>query len=395
MKLFRNAIFQILILAGPLLGLQAQDVVITDVSSTPVTCGGAFDGTITVNITGGNGMYHYVLLKGADPVESEGPISSTTFTFTNHDKYGSYLLIVDDTDTTTEFDLAIVSIGGPDPIQITSASASDIRCNNSNDGVITVRARGEKGNLIYDLTGPVNQTNGTGTFTGLSQGDYTVTVRDADGCPSTAVTGVLTVENPDPMSITVYNVRDLDCYGDRSGAISISVTGGKPFGLGSGYTYDWAGPDGFTSSQQNISNLAAGDYTVTAYDRNLCAEIAGPITITQPPAIVAVLDNFGDVSCNGGNDGSASITVSGGAGGYSYSWEGQVNGLVSTAKDPIDLPADTYNLTITDVDGCSQIFFSFVTIDQPTPITAARSSMPSAWRLPENRTPTKSRALKS
>jgi gliding motility-associated-like protein len=316
-------------------------------------------------------MYNYILLKGAVLAEEAGPIASTTYTFTNHDKNSVYILIVDDdNDTTTAPDIEFTSIGGPDPIQITYANASDIRCNNADDGVITVRASGEKGNFVFDLTGTVNATNETGTFSGLPGGSYTVTVRDRDGCPSTDVTGILSIENPDPIIITVDKVTDLGCFGDRSGAISISVTGGKPFGLGSGYTYAWTGPDGYTSSQQDISNLAAGDYSVTVFDGNLCPEMSGTITLTQPPAIVPVLDNFGDVSCNGGNDGSASITVSGGAGGFSYAWEGQVLGLVSTLEDPVDLPADTYNLTITDADGCSQVFFSFVTIDEPLPITA-------------------------
>ncbi|MEN8201258.1 MAG: gliding motility-associated C-terminal domain-containing protein [Bacteroidota bacterium] len=371
MNLFRNSIFLFLIIAGPVLGLQAQDVVITDISSTPVSCGGASDGTISVNITGGNGSYYYLLLKNAVPVEEAGPVSSQTYTFSNHDKFSSYLLIVDDTDTTTDFDFRVVPIGGPDPIQITYANATDIQCNNSDDGVITVRASGEKGNYIFDLTGPHSQTNETGTFTGLPQGNYTVAVSDRDGCPSTDVTGVLTIENPDPMVITVDQVRDLDCFGDHSGSISISVSGGRPFGLGSGYTYNWTGPNGFSSSAQDISNLQAGEYTVTVYDGNLCAEIAGPITLTQPNEIIAVLDDFDDVSCNGGNDGSVSITPSGGAGGFTYSWEGQVNGLVSTQEDPSDLPADTYNLTITDADACSQTFSSFVTINQPLPISAS------------------------
>lgn len=373
MKLVRNSIFFFLVIASSLLGLHAQgDVVITEVTSEPVKCGGAYDGSITVTITGGNGVYNYTLLREAIPVEESGPIASQTYTFTGHDKNNIYILIVDDdNDTTTAPDIQITSIGGPDPIEITHASASDILCNDDDDGKIEVRARGEKGNYIFELFGPVSGTQGSGRFTGLSQGNYTVEVSDADGCPLTDVTGILTIENPDPLIVTLGNVKDLDCFEDRSGAIAITASGGKPFGLGSGYTYDWAGPNDYASTSQNISNLAAGDYTVTVRDGNLCIETLGPINISQPDAIVAIIDDFSDVTCNGGSDGSVFITASGGAGGFTYSWEGQVNGLVSLDEDPIDLPADTYNLTIRDNDGCSQTFFSFITIDEPPPITAS------------------------
>ena len=155
MKLFRTLLFNLLLVVSAVASLQAQDVVITEITSTPVTCGGGSDGTLTVSITGGNGSYYYLLLKNAVPVEEAGPITSQTYTFTNHDKFGSYLLIVDDTDTTTEFGYAIATVGGPDPIKITRARATDVTCNNADDGTINVTVTGEHGNYIFDLIPPV------------------------------------------------------------------------------------------------------------------------------------------------------------------------------------------------------------------------------------------------
>ena len=369
MNIFRNSIFSILVILTSVISLKAEDITITDITTTPVTCGGGSDGTITVTITGGDGFYKYLLVRAGVPVENVGPIAAQNYTFTGHDKFSNYIIIVSDQDDETADAISFATIDGPDPISITSYGATDITCNNANDGTVTVTAIGEKGFLVFDLTGPVNQSNETGFFQILSQGDYTVLVKDRDGCPSTDVTPVLTINNPTPVSIAVDNVTDVLCFGKYTGSITITPSGGTPSGTGSGYTYDWTGPGGFSSNLEDITNLEAGDYFVTVYDGNICSSNAGPITINQPPDLSVLLDNFSDVICNGGSDGTAQITAAGGTGGYSYSWEGQASGLTSTDEDPINLVADTYDLTLLDANGCSKTFVSLVTIDEPLPFS--------------------------
>jgi len=367
MKVFRSSIFTILVLIISVISLQAQDIIITGVSTTDVSCGSGSDGTITITISGGVGLYTYLLVRGAVAVESSGPIAAQNFTFTGHDRYVNYIVIVSDQDAGTADGFTFATIDGPDPINITSSMATDITCNGFIDGTITVSATGEGGNFIFDLAGPVNQSNETGFFSGLPQGDYTVTVSDKDGCPSTDVTPVLTITNPSAINISVDNITHVDCFGDNTGSITITPSGGTPSGMGSGYTYEWTGPGGFTSTSEDISNLEAGDYFVTVYDGNLCSAGAGPITITQPTDLTAVLDGTTDVTCNGGNDGTAQVTAGGGAGGYTYSWDGQVFGLISTDEDPNTLVADIYDLTVFDANGCSKTFLSFATINEPAP----------------------------
>ncbi len=367
MEIIRKSVITILVILSSVIFLQAQNVVITSVSSTPVTCGGGSDGTITVTVTGGIGLYTYQLVQEGFFVEDSGPIPPQNYTFTGHDKYSGYIVIVRDQDAGTGHGFTFADIGGPEPITITSYLATDITCNGVNDGTITVTAIGDGGNYIYDLNGPVIQSNENGFFSGLPQGDYTVTVSDKDGCPSTDVTPVLTINNPSPVSIAVDNITDVLCYGDLTGSITITPSGGTPGGVGTGYTYAWSGPGSFSSSAEDIINLEAGDYFVTAFDGNMCSGNAGPITINQSPEITVTLNNSTDVSCYGGNDGTAEITAGGGAGGYSFSWEGQSYGAISTDEDPVNLVADTYNLIVVDGDACSKTFISIVTIDEPAP----------------------------
>ncbi|RPI41036.1 MAG: hypothetical protein EHM46_06970, partial [Bacteroidetes bacterium] len=82
-------------------------------------------------------------------------------------------------------------------------------------------------------------------------------------------------------------------------------------------------------------------------------------------AITVIVTGTSEVSCFGGNDGSAGITVSGGTGPYLFQWTGNVTGYTSGSEDPINLVADTYDLTVTDNHGCIEFFDDLVIIDQP------------------------------
>ncbi|MEN8156022.1 MAG: gliding motility-associated C-terminal domain-containing protein [Bacteroidota bacterium] len=364
-------LLNIMLLSVAGMQLQAQgDVIITVESTTNVTCGGASDGTITVSVSGGTGDYSYQLLQGFTPVETAGPMASSTYTFTGHEKFTNYLVMVSDEDPSNTDGLAWATIGGPDPISITSAIPTDVSCNGLGDGTITVTATGEDGTYTFELTGTENHTNGTGFFPDLLPGtDYVVTVTDDNPlCTSSDATSPMTINDPLVITITEDNVTDVVCYGDFTGSISISPGGGTPGGGGTGYTYSWSGPNGYTSTTEDITNLEAGDYFVTVYDNNMCSASMGPVTVTQATQLTALLNATTDVSCSGGNDGTASMTPGGGAGGYTYLWEGQSGGLTSAAQNPLNLEADTYNLTLSDGDGCSRVFNDFAIINEPPPL---------------------------
>ncbi|MFC1226803.1 SprB repeat-containing protein, partial [Pedobacter sp. BG31] len=106
-------------------------------------------------------------------------------------------------------------------------------------------------------------------------------------------------------------------------------------------------------------------YTCTITDANNC-QIIKTFTITQPTAITATTSQT-NVACNGASNGSASVTASGGAGGYTYSWSPSGG----TAATVTGLSAGTYTCTITDANNC-QIIKTF-TITQPTAISATTS----------------------
>jgi len=368
MKAYRYSIVAFLLIAFAAASLNAQVITITDVSSTPTTCSDGSDGTISFTFTGGVGPYEwYIYEGGGSPVDTGGPTTDTVITSFGRRKFASHVIVIEDVNE--DVATTVIAVDGPQAISISTFGSTDITCNNANDGTISVTATGESGSYYFDLAGPVNLTQTSGNFIGLPEGDYTVTVRDQGSCTTTDVTPTLAINNPTLVSAVLDNITDAACFGEATGSISITPTGGSPSGTGTGYSYAWTGPSGFTSTTEDIINVVAGNYFVAITDGNGCTSNMGPYTVGQPLQINATLDASTDVLCNLGNDGTANISVSGGAGGYIFSWIGQVNGLVSNDENPVNLVADTYDLIIEDLDGCTRIFPSFVTIDEPMPLS--------------------------
>jgi gliding motility-associated-like protein len=154
---------------------------------------------------------------------------------------------------------------------------------------------------------------------------------------------------------------NVSCPGAEDGAINLTIGGGTP-----GYTYLWTTLDGTIpagqENQQDLNGVSAGTYSVTINDANGC-EIDTTITLLEPPALAANIDPFvyaggWNISCFGFSDGSADLTVTGGVEPYQYIWS---NGAIT--QDISNLTAGTYDVTITDANGCQ--IESSVTLVEP------------------------------
>ncbi len=104
---------------------------------------------------------------------------------------------------------------------------------------------------------------------------------------------------------------NVSCYGGNNGSASVSITGGTP-----PFSYTWI-PSGINSAV--VTGLTAGAYTLSINDANNC-NVTQTLQIQQPPALSLTAVQTQSVSCNGGNNGIASATASGGVGGYTYTW---------------------------------------------------------------------------
>jgi gliding motility-associated-like protein len=204
-------------------------------------------------------------------------------------------------------------------------------CFGEKTGAAFATATGGEGVYTYKWSNGVNGDS----IANLSGGIYTVTVMDGNGCTDTKSIEIM--EYP-PLAIA-EKVTNIECFEEPGGRIVANASGGA-----GGYTYLWS--NGATTNA--IQDLKAGTYFVTATDSVGC-QISKGINIEQPPKVVITVEteNAADLMTN---NGKILVTVTGGTAPYSYEWS---NG--ATTKDLIDVPAGTYQLKVTDANGCMEM----------------------------------------
>lgn len=219
------------------------------------------------------------------------------------------------------------------------------------DGAIDVTVSGGASPYTYVWS----DGSTTQDLTNIDIGTYSLTVTDANSCQDSIT---VTIEEPFVLNHSAI-VTDINCNGGDDGAINVTTTGGTlP------YTFAWSSGE----NTENISNIAAGSYTISIIDNNGCTS-NGTYTINEPAQPLSLTYTLNDVTCFGGNDGEIDLTVTGGTLNYNYQWFSQQNGLMSfNGEDPTQLIADTYTVVVTDNNGCSAT--EIISINQPSaPIT--------------------------
>ncbi|MES2139781.1 MAG: PKD domain-containing protein [Bacteroidota bacterium] len=290
------------------------------------------NGQASVVASGGTGAYSYLWSpSGGTDAIATGLLS------------GAYSVGVTDGNGCTSTKEVTVN-DNPNPVA-TVSSTTNILCNAGSDGTATVSVSGSGPFTFSWMPGSITDS----IATGLLPGTYTVTVTDANLCQSAPVISP-EITQPFPILITVTKTN-ATCFGNTDGTASAIASSGTP-----GYTYLWL-PGGTTGT--SITNLSATTYTIQVTDTNNCIQTL-PVVITEPNKLIASISSFTAVNCNGGNDGTAAATVTGGTIGYTYSWMPLGgNGPVGTA-----LSAGTYTISVTDVNNC--VSQDSVTITQPS-----------------------------
>ncbi|MCX7953655.1 MAG: PKD domain-containing protein [Bacteroidales bacterium] len=211
----------------------------------------------------------------------------------------------------------------------------------------------QSGNVINQN---LNSSSNTYTFNSVSNGTYIIKVQINPLC-GPILFDTLVVDCPNcGGNVTTNNVL---CYGQNNGSAVLTITEGQaPF------TINWSNGSHGTS----VTDLSAGNYSVTIIDANGCSA-AIPFTINQPPQL-SISSNSTNVTCYGGNDGSAFIQVNGGTPPYSFSWS---NGLNSSTAS--NLSAGNYIITVTDNNGCT--ITTSINITQPAPLNITAIATPS------------------
>ncbi len=308
-----------------------------------VAAGSTFALTINAqNVTtcgGSNGSATAVTSGGTPPFSYSWNTGATTQTITNLPA-GFYSVTVTDINGCQK--ASSVWITEPPNLSV-FVQATGTVCPNQNNGMASAFVNGGTAPFFYSWSNGGN----TQTISNLGAGNYYVTVTDINGCQGTASATI----NASDLIIDVIKTN-VSCYGGNDGAIEVTGWNGTP-----PYFYQWNNG----SNSNVLTNLPAGNYTVTVTDSDGCA-VWETITITEPPMIV-INFNATQPGCTGGT-GSATAIVSGGTPGYTYQWSNGGTGPTIT-----NLSSGTYFVTVTDAMDCKEV--GAVTIAAPPPLNVA------------------------
>ncbi|MBK9731571.1 MAG: T9SS type A sorting domain-containing protein [Chitinophagaceae bacterium] len=307
--------------------------------ATPTSCGAA-DGIVTATGSGGTGA----LLYSIDGINFQAsniflPLATGTYTIKVKDANGC----ISNTSVT------VTNASG---LSVTASSIAT-PCSGSS-GSITANATGGAGALQYSINGVTYQSSNL--FTGVGQGNYTVTVVDANGCSATASVSVGTVFAP-----TVTAVGTNANCNSNNGIITATGSGGTV-----PYTYSI---NGVTFQSNNIfTNVSPATYTVTIKDANGCTGTASVTIIntgsgTPPTFTINIAD---EIPCDlsTGDEGEIKVINVLGTGPFKYSFNG---GPFSSSANWNTIIPGTYTVTVQDANGCTTT--QQVTIDvMPPPV---------------------------
>jgi hypothetical protein len=307
---------------------------ITAIDSVSVRCGQ--DGSITVTVPtalaiswiDGNGML----------------IEPNNNTVTGLDG-GTYIFFATDANGCTNSDT--ITLAGVTPLSISDTTFILPTCFGNTDGSLGITVAGGNPNYQFNWSpNPTGQNNST--LTPIGAGNYIVTVTDAEGC---TLVDTFALTQPPAIAAELNGIVAATCADACDGRVTLNVYYNTVPPTPGNFSFLWDD----TSTDSVRVDLCAGVHMVTITDGNNCFRV-DQVTIGAPPPVGADISVI-DVSCNGENDGSMAVAGEGGNGGpYTYLWSNAASTAVINNLAVADSPNGIFSVTVTDQDGCSQVF---------------------------------------
>lgn len=334
---------------------EPDELIFSNINFDPetISCFGANDGNISIEVSGGTAPYTYSWTKNNLPFSTSKDIDNL--------EPGVYEITVIDANNcspiTQEFDIIEPAI-----LDTTLSSQTNIDCFGDATGEININTSGgrpiEISSGVFDYTyawqGPNGFTSNNQNLTGLYAGTYNLTVTDKSNCTDTLE--VILTESDD--IIITYTATEIKCYGDNDASITINnISGGNPpysiawSNLGSGYAQ---------------TNLSPGTYIITVTDDTNCEKEATVIIDDVP--VYEMTPTVTQVSCFGANDARIVLNLVGGIDPVDLVWDDDpVAGVERNNIGP-----GTYTVTITDGTPC--ILTETFTITEPDELTLSANT---------------------
>ncbi|MDB2408705.1 gliding motility-associated C-terminal domain-containing protein, partial [Crocinitomicaceae bacterium] len=307
---------------------------------TNVSCFGGNDATIDLTVGGAMPPYSY-LWNTADTLQDLDSLF-----------VGTYDVII--TDSNNCEDPYTVTITEPLAPLALSADSINVACFGDSTGAIDLTVTG--GTIAYSFSWSNGEV--TEDIIDIPTGTYQVIVTDDNLCVDSLS---MFIDQPAaPIALSATQV-DILCFGDFTGEIDLTVTGGTP--ATTGYVYDW---NTGLSIDEDLTGLPFGTYDVLVTDSLFCSDSL-TVTLTQPAAPIDIEFTILNVACFGDSTGDVSAVISGGTGPYTWFWDFPI---VDTTLFIDSLPADGYVLNVLDSNNCT--YGETAVITQPAgPLTSA------------------------
>ncbi len=297
--------------------------IVINLSKDDVSCFGLADGKITASISGGFPAYTYEWIGRTETgniIQGLAP--------------GTYTLKITDQESCSQS--KSINIGQPSAPLSATTLVTPIRCFGETNGAIEITPSGGTLPYTYSIDNGFSY-QASNAFLNLSKGLYNLLVKDNRGCSFSVSTNII---EPSLLSPTIVSSQNIKCFGENTGSISVAGIGGA-----APYLYSL---DGIVYQASGVfSNLIAGNYQARVKDDYGCVRSVN-VPLTQPLAPLTATYTMTPVQCKGNADGKIETTVIGGTQPYSYAWLG----LSETTSTIEGLVAKTYQLTITDAQGC-------------------------------------------
>tara|TARA_R110000868_G_scaffold92579_4_gene256902 strand:+ start:10654 stop:16371 length:5718 start_codon:yes stop_codon:yes gene_type:complete len=314
----------------------------------PLSAANAADGAITITASGGTGnlSYSWIGPTGFTPINSN---------VLENLPGGDYLVTITDENYALNNGAGCIlvsqqpiTIAEPGQLIVSLNQTVFLECNGDDFAEITATVQGGIAPYTFEWFriengNDIQLADDTEIIGNLTAGAYFVRVTDTNTITVDATS--IIIDQPDLLEITEDSITDVLCSGAGTGSIAISVQGGTlP------YTYEWSNG----AVTEDLTNIAAGEYSVLIFDDNGCLAESTFIVATPDDALQIVDTTLMDVSEYQANDGSIALEVSGGSEPYTIAWtrisDGQNVGNQTTLSN---LAPDSYEVLITDANGCT------------------------------------------
>jgi len=333
---------------------QPDELRVSLLETTNATCLGLANGTVAVSMAGGVVPYEFILKNGKGVMVRHETGNSFACDTLPADDYSLDIIDANNCSISTAF-----SIAEP-PILKATIAVTDVTCFGGSDGSAVAAVAGGTFPYSYQwLDEGDNEVGTSATLSNVKASNYRVRITDSNGCSGVSgqtgyIEQVATIHNPPSKLAFTSDVTPVACNGGSTGVIKVEPTGGWG-------SYEFGANRNSFTTNNSITGLASGWYKIFVRDSMSCIDSAD-VMVEEQTSLVIDNISFTDVTCNGGNDGTVQVTVSGGVPNYRYYLD---ENEFSGSKD--DLVAGDYTIIVKDANGCNT--FGKLTINQPSAIS--------------------------